>query len=173
MLKRYRLKDTNKILKKSRRFKTWMGLVGQILFNMETYLIRGFFQLPLPCPLESNFCKHANGHSVTTEACTSLAWVYVERGSTCSRSSMELSVLFRFARFWYLCSVRLVDLMHTRESYCTSGGISDRLNEITWDNDCESVWKVVYLITDISYLSVMTWHQSESYCAWEVQDFIN
>ena len=54
------------------RFKTWTRFVGQILIKMETYFIRGFFSCPLISSM-SNLSKHAGGHSVTTEACTSLA----------------------------------------------------------------------------------------------------
>ena len=52
-----------KSAKKSRRFKTWVGFVGQILIQLETSFIRGFRQFPVWCPLGSN--------SVTTEARTS------------------------------------------------------------------------------------------------------
>ena len=90
--KKYYLKK-KKIFKKSYGFKTWMGLVRQMLINLETSFIWFFFffQLPLWCPLGSNFCKHAGGHPVTTEACTSLATVCV----VCkSASSLELSALW-------------------------------------------------------------------------------
>ena len=52
-------------------FKTSMGFVGQIFINLETSFIRAFLHLPLWCPLWGSLCKHAGGHSVTTEACTS------------------------------------------------------------------------------------------------------
>ena len=66
-------------------------IVGQRLILLETSFIRGFLQLPLWCPLGSNLCKHAGGHSVTTESCTSLAYVCV----VCmSGSSLELSALW-------------------------------------------------------------------------------
>ena len=52
-----------KSAKKSRRFKTWVGFVGQILIQLETSFIRGFRQFPVWCPLGNN--------SVTTEARTS------------------------------------------------------------------------------------------------------
>ena len=52
-------------------FKIWMGFVGQILIKSGTSFIRGFPWLPVWCTLGSNVCKHAGGHSVTTEACTS------------------------------------------------------------------------------------------------------
>ena len=42
------------------------------------------------CPLGSNLCKRAGGHSMTTEACTSLAQVCVVWRSG---SSLELSAL--------------------------------------------------------------------------------
>ena len=70
-------KDTsNFFVKNPCRFKTWIGFIGQILIKLEMSLIRGFLQLPLSYPLGSNLCKHAGGHSVTTESCTSLAIVY-------------------------------------------------------------------------------------------------
>ena len=61
-------------------FKTWIGFVGQILIKLETSFNRGFLQLPLWCPLGNNVCKH----SVTTEACASLAGCCVVWRSGCS-----------------------------------------------------------------------------------------
>ena len=46
---------------------TWMGFVGQLMNKLETSFIRCFLQLPLWCPLGSNLCKHAGGHSVTNK----------------------------------------------------------------------------------------------------------
>ena len=54
-------------LKNHCRFKTWMGIVGQLLIKS---VIRGFLQSPLCCSLGSNVCKYG-GHSVTIEACIS------------------------------------------------------------------------------------------------------
>ena len=60
------------------------------LIKLETSFIRGFLQLPLWCNLGSNLCKHAGGHSVTTEAHTSRAQVCVVWRSG---SSLEPSLL--------------------------------------------------------------------------------
>ena len=48
--------------------KTWMGFVLQILMNF--FHLR-FSSVAVWHPLGCNLCKHAGGHSVTTEACTS------------------------------------------------------------------------------------------------------
>ena len=59
-------RHTQNLKKNPCRFKTWMGFVGQILIKLGTSSIWGFLLLPVWC----NLCKHAGGHSVTTEACT-------------------------------------------------------------------------------------------------------
>ena len=71
-------------------YKTLLGFVGQILIQMEIFFIWGFLQLPFRFPLGSNLCKYAGGHSVTTEACTSLAAVCVVWRPG---SSVELSAI--------------------------------------------------------------------------------
>ena len=45
LCQKYHLNDTNKLFKNHCRFKTWMGLVGQILIKLKTSFIRGFLQL--------------------------------------------------------------------------------------------------------------------------------
>ena len=93
LCQKYHLNDTNIIFKQIQyRFKIWMGSVGQIFIELETSFIRGFRQLSLWCPLRSNLCRHTGGHSMTTEACTSLARVCVVWRSG---SSLELSALCR------------------------------------------------------------------------------
>ena len=63
-----------KYSKSSCRLITWMGFVWQILIKLETYLIRGFLQLPLWCPLGNNLSKHTGSHLVTTERTPHLWW---------------------------------------------------------------------------------------------------
>ena len=82
--------DKQNLQKIPRIFITLMGFVRQILIKLETPFIWGFLELPLWCPLGSSLCKHASGHSVATEACTSLARLCVV---WTSGSSMELSAL--------------------------------------------------------------------------------
>ena len=90
----------NKILEKIPcRFTTWMGFVGQIFIKIDTSSIQGFLQLPLWCPLRSNLHKHAGGYPVTTEACISLAGVFVVWRSG---SSLDLSVLSPEPIFKYM-----------------------------------------------------------------------
>ena len=78
------------LLKFSCRFKTCMGFKGQLLIKLEKSFNWGFRQLPLWCPFRNNLCKHAGGHSVISEVCTSLAWICVLWRSG---SSLELSEL--------------------------------------------------------------------------------
>ena len=121
---KYHWKDTNKILKKNTCMcKIWMGFLGQIFIELETSLVRGFLQLPLWWPLGNDLWKHAGGHSVTNEACTSLAWVCVIRRSG---SSLELSAL---------CLELIFQHPHK---------LSDKLAKHTWL--CLELWELeVYL----------------------------
>ena len=71
---KYHLKDKRKIFKNIPCwYKTWMGVVTQILIKLETSSIWGFPQLSLWCRLRSNLRKHSGVHPVTSEACTSLS----------------------------------------------------------------------------------------------------
>ena len=66
-------RQNQNIQQNSHRFKILMEFVGQILIELETSSIQGFPELKAWCPFGSDLCKHTGNHSVTTEACTSLA----------------------------------------------------------------------------------------------------
>ena len=91
-----------------------MRFVGQILIKLETWFIRGFLQLPLWCPHGSNLCKHAGGHSVTTKACTLLAWVCLVWRSG---SSLELSAQRVYKKSWFATTWQRKIRLHTTVMY--------------------------------------------------------
>ena len=97
-------KHKHNILKQSRKFINWMWFVGQMLIKLETFSFEVFISYHFDVLFGSYLSKHAGGHSMTTEACTSLTgghWVPTEVCTSLARvcvvwrsgSSLELSTL--------------------------------------------------------------------------------
>ena len=68
------------------------GVGGTNIDKVGNFFHSRFSAVSLWCPLGSNLSKHADGHSVTTEACTSLTQVCVVWRSG---SALKLSALWR------------------------------------------------------------------------------
>ena len=76
--------------------------------------------------------------------------------------------------FWggEYCSVRLADLIRTTNAMVVLFTLAEfSLSRVVNRRDFWNRWRFVdqaMLITDLSTLSIMTWHQGKSYNSWEV-----